>query len=161
MNSTLAWSFGRFFLVCSKANFLANSRTNSCTLCFFWKFSTRTEMAAREIGIILFEDVVLMMIHPSTLTGSRGKLATIHTWKSSSGLTEKKLRENGIATDENIFYVISNSVSRLDLIGISHSQHQCRTKGPGVCWSMVLFTNWRQKFVKLFYSLLNLLYFLQ
>jgi len=118
-------------------------------------------MAAREIGIILFEDVVLMMIHPSTLTGIRGKLATIHTWKSSSdGLTEKKLRENGIATDENIFYVISNSVSRLDLIGISHSQHQCRTKGC-VLKSGSIYKLEAKKIVKLFYSLLNLLYFSQ
>ena len=70
MNSTLALAFGRFFLVCSLANFLANSRTNSCTFGFFWKFSTKTEIDARDIGIILFEDVVLMMIYSSTLTES-------------------------------------------------------------------------------------------
>ena len=99
MNSTLALAFGRFFLVCSLANFLANSRTNSCTFGFFWKFSTKTEIDARDIGIILFEDVVLMMIYSSTLTESFSKPAN-YAWKSSIALTEKKLRENGIATDE-------------------------------------------------------------
>ena len=47
----------------------------------------------------MFEDVVLMMIYSSTLTESFSKPAN-YTWKSSIGLTEKKLRENGIATDE-------------------------------------------------------------